>query len=357
MANAAIVELTTLGQSELEACLRARLGGAAAGLPLGLDEPPEDLILSAYDEAGNDEFRARVRTALAKLLREHVGGRLQAAILETPEAPASDAVLERLLLVVGLTGAREALPAVKAYLPAFSDGSSSLGLRLFNAVASLAGPEDAALVPWLQDYARDAQLCRLALSALWYVHRPSAMSVLPQVAQTLGRGDGALTLARTLASLLGGLSGDELSAFLYDLEPALAGAPGSVEALAEALEHVPGLHATHRRHIRAWPRMNTAAPEARSEFHVKVRSALDRTSGGAADEDIRHRVWNLRLARNELLRQRTATTHSVRREQIAHALADIDRQLAELASLRPVAPSLPPKTERAPMGTRPKLQR
>ena len=39
---------------------------------------------------------------------------------------------------------------------------------------------------------------------------------------------------------------------------------------------------------------------------------------------------SLRLARTELQRQLEATTHPVRREQIAQAVAEIDRQLAAM---------------------------
>jgi hypothetical protein len=45
----------------------------------------------------------------------------------------------------------------------------------------------------------------------------------------------------------------------------------------------------------------------------------------------RHRVFeSLRLARTELQRQFEATAHPARREQITHAVAEIDRRLAAM---------------------------
>jgi hypothetical protein len=59
----------------------------------------------------------------------------------------------------------------------------------------------------------------------------------------------------------------------------------------------------------------------------------ERRRKGAAptiDPERKRRLENLRLARAELLRQEAATEHPVRQEQIRRALADLDRQLAEL---------------------------
>lgn len=39
---------------------------------------------------------------------------------------------------------------------------------------------------------------------------------------------------------------------------------------------------------------------------------------------------SLRLARKELSRQLEATTHEVRRTQLTHAIAELDRRIAEL---------------------------
>ena len=44
------------------------------------------------------------------------------------------------------------------------------------------------------------------------------------------------------------------------------------------------------------------------------------------------RLQSLRLARVELLRQSDVSTHPVRRQQLALAIAELDRRIAELAS-------------------------
>ena len=54
-----------------------------------------------------------------------------------------------------------------------------------------------------------------------------------------------------------------------------------------------------------------------------------RASGQPAPDPERTRtVESLRLARAELARQATATTHPVRKQQIQAALAEIDKRLA-----------------------------
>jgi len=45
-----------------------------------------------------------------------------------------------------------------------------------------------------------------------------------------------------------------------------------------------------------------------------------------------HRIESLKLARTGLGRQLEATTHPVRKTQLADAIAEIDRQLASLAA-------------------------
>ena len=50
------------------------------------------------------------------------------------------------------------------------------------------------------------------------------------------------------------------------------------------------------------------------------------------DPEREERLQSLRLARAELERQRAVTTHPVRREQLAQALAEIDRRIAELGT-------------------------
>ena len=48
------------------------------------------------------------------------------------------------------------------------------------------------------------------------------------------------------------------------------------------------------------------------------------------DPERERRLESLRLARTELQRQSAATEHPVRREQLKHALAELDRRIAEL---------------------------
>jgi hypothetical protein len=48
------------------------------------------------------------------------------------------------------------------------------------------------------------------------------------------------------------------------------------------------------------------------------------------DPEREQRLQSLRLARAELERQQVATTHPVRRDQLAQALAEIGRRIAEL---------------------------
>jgi hypothetical protein len=44
------------------------------------------------------------------------------------------------------------------------------------------------------------------------------------------------------------------------------------------------------------------------------------------------RLQSLRLARAELLRQSDVSTHPIRREQLALAIAELDRRIAELTT-------------------------
>jgi RNA polymerase sigma-70 factor (ECF subfamily) len=254
--------LAALDQDQLAARLRERLHGGAAGLSLSFDEPPEDAILSAYEDAGDIDFQARLRGALAELLNEHVRARLGREPSRPSVGPQPEPFLERVLLLVGMCGAREAFPTLKTYLPAFYDGSSSVGLRLFNAIASLAGPEDMALVPWLQSYANNRDLCRLALTALWHIHRPSALAVLPTVAEALAPTKQPIALARTLASLLGALPPGDVARSVREVEEHLVGAsPTAAVFLAEALEGIPFLTPDLRHQIAAWRQQSTSATD------------------------------------------------------------------------------------------------
>jgi hypothetical protein len=49
------------------------------------------------------------------------------------------------------------------------------------------------------------------------------------------------------------------------------------------------------------------------------------------DPEREQRLQSLRLARTELERQVSATSHQVRRQQLAQAIAELDRRIAELA--------------------------
>lgn len=69
--------------------------------------------------------------------------------------------------------------------------------------------------------------------------------------------------------------------------------------------------------------------EARLQEQMDAREHDKRRRGAAkvADPEKHRATENLKLARADLARQLEATTHPVRREQIAAALAEIDRKL------------------------------
>ena len=69
-------------------------------------------------------------------------------------------------------------------------------------------------------------------------------------------------------------------------------------------------------------RSSTASRERSRSESVDRRPKVDPERARAFE--------SLRLARTELQRQLEATTHPVRREQIQHAVAEIDRQLAAM---------------------------
>lgn len=56
-----------------------------------------------------------------------------------------------------------------------------------------------------------------------------------------------------------------------------------------------------------------------------------RQSGQRRDPELVRQVESCRLARAELQRQLTLTTHDVRKQQLEHALAELDRRIAELS--------------------------
>lgn len=71
--------------------------------------------------------------------------------------------------------------------------------------------------------------------------------------------------------------------------------------------------------------------DARIQEQIEEREAERRrrtNSGPAVDPDRLRRLESLRLARTELERQSSATTHPVRQQQIQAAIAEIDKQLA-----------------------------
>ena len=68
--------------------------------------------------------------------------------------------------------------------------------------------------------------------------------------------------------------------------------------------------------------------ERMEELEESRKAARDRRP--TVDPERARAFESLRLARTELQRQLEATTHPVRREQIQHAVAEIDRQLAAM---------------------------
>jgi hypothetical protein len=73
--------------------------------------------------------------------------------------------------------------------------------------------------------------------------------------------------------------------------------------------------------------------EARIQERMEEREADRRRTGGSVPvvdpEKVRERE-SLKLAKAELTRQASATTHPVRKNQIEAALVEIDRRLAAL---------------------------
>jgi hypothetical protein len=71
--------------------------------------------------------------------------------------------------------------------------------------------------------------------------------------------------------------------------------------------------------------------DARIQEQMEEREAERRRRGSpqkATDPERTRAIESLRLARAELERQATATTHPVRKQQIQAALAEIDKRLA-----------------------------
>jgi hypothetical protein len=72
--------------------------------------------------------------------------------------------------------------------------------------------------------------------------------------------------------------------------------------------------------------------EARLQEQLDAREheKRRRDAGRVSDPEKHRAAESLRLARAELSRQLETTTHQVRRDQIAAALKEIERRLAEL---------------------------
>jgi hypothetical protein len=69
-------------------------------------------------------------------------------------------------------------------------------------------------------------------------------------------------------------------------------------------------------------------PERMEELEESRKAARDRRP--KVDPERARATESLRLAKTELQRQLELTTHPTRREQIGHAVAEIDRRLAKL---------------------------
>ena len=70
--------------------------------------------------------------------------------------------------------------------------------------------------------------------------------------------------------------------------------------------------------------------ERMDELEESRKVAKDK--GTKVDPEIARQTESLRLARTELQRQLELTTHAVRREQIGHAVAEIERRLADVGT-------------------------
>ena len=68
--------------------------------------------------------------------------------------------------------------------------------------------------------------------------------------------------------------------------------------------------------------------ERMDELEESRKAAKDR--GPKVDPEIARQVESLRLAKIELQRQAEGTTHAARKDQIGHAIAEIDRRMTEM---------------------------
>ena len=70
----------------------------------------------------------------------------------------------------------------------------------------------------------------------------------------------------------------------------------------------------------------------RLEEREEDRKRLATVRGRQVDPERQRRAESLRLARIELERQRAATHHAGRKQQLTHAMEELDRQIAALTT-------------------------
>ena len=245
--------LGKLSSEELGSVLEARLRGESAGLPApDRDEDPGAILRYAFDQ-GDAAFKERFKQVLAQVL----GRNLRAlALADSPALNGRRRLLEGVFFLIGQTGDREALPAVRRFLPVAEFLDTSLVQRLLGCIAALAGPEDDALIPWLLEKATASEYSRIALRGLYRIHRPTAAAALPAVAKSLlgGQQEASLLLARTLALLLPSLPDTEQVEFIKQVGASLRqmDSPAPSELLIGALDQTPGISPRAMRLAQFW---------------------------------------------------------------------------------------------------------
>jgi hypothetical protein len=76
--------------------------------------------------------------------------------------------------------------------------------------------------------------------------------------------------------------------------------------------------------------------QERMEELERERSGARRRAPGPDELKARESLASLKLARTELARQHEATANERRRQQIADAMAELDRRMAEVSAAIPV---------------------
>jgi hypothetical protein len=240
--------LERLEADDLTKLVEARVQGERAGLPAPQrDEEPEDIILYAY-RAGSEELRRRLREAISVLVMKHVTRAVAASKGQGSDAEA-EGLLRRLFWLAGLTGAREALPAIVGFwrLPEKKLLSPALQLNILKCVGSLANESDVPLVPWLQEELSNPLNCRVAVQALFKIDPREAAKALPAAVGTLladaGAGKAAGLLSRTLTLTVPSLPEGEQVQLLRLVAAALERSTSAkvFRAVTEAFELTPGL--------------------------------------------------------------------------------------------------------------------